>query len=272
MARRRPKQLALPIPPGWGGRRVGAGRKPSARLPGVWHVRRPKHDRQHPVLITLRADRRLPSLRSERVFSELQTGISRADRSSFRVIHFSVQTDHAHFVVEADDRRALTRGLQGLAARCARAINRALGRHGRVWTDRYHARPLRTPRETRAAIVYVLQNFRKHLGAPAIVDPCSSGRWFKGWEGVPRPNTAPSPVSEPRTWLASVGWRRAGGPIRAEEAPAAVLAPETLPNQVRIAGHAQRRRGSRAEPQAHQMHAMSRAAGAAHVPGFEPAH
>src|SRR5215468_3647013 len=181
MARRQQRQLALPIPPGWGGSRAGAGRKPNARLPGVWHVRRPEHDCSHPVLVTLRADRRLPSLRSERVFSRLLPALVRSNRSNFRIIHFSIQIDHLHLVVEADTRRALTRGIQGLAGRCAFAINRAAGRDGRVWSDRYHARPLRTPREMRNAIVYVLQNFRKHLRAPALIDPRSSGRWFDGW-------------------------------------------------------------------------------------------
>ena len=210
------------MPPTWGGRRIGAGRKPNARLPGVWHVPRPPHDCQHPVLVTLRADHRLASLRSERIFVGLRHAIARSNRANFRVIHFSVQTNHVHLVIEADHRIGLTRGIQGLSARCARAINRASSGHGRVWTDRYHARALRTPREVRAAIVYVLQNFRKHLRAPAIIDPRSSGPWFDGWEDATEA-PQPMPVSRPRTWLASIGWRRAGGPIGYHEAPAATI-------------------------------------------------
>jgi hypothetical protein len=33
---------------------------------------------------------------------------------------------------------------------------------GRVFVDRYHAHALLTPREVRAALVYVLQNWAKH--------------------------------------------------------------------------------------------------------------
>lgn len=220
MARRPPRQLALPAPPTWGGRRIGAGRKPNARLAGVWHVQRPPHDGRHPVLVTLRAARRLPSLRSERLFREIARALARSNRGDFRLIHFSVQSDHLHLIVEGDDRKALTRGLQGLAGRCAWAINRAAGRRGRVWTDRYHARPLRTPSETRAAIVYVLQNFRKHLRAPAVIDPRSSGPWFDGWEKAHAPKAKEPPLARPHTWLAALGWRRAGGPIDVHESPA----------------------------------------------------
>jgi hypothetical protein len=137
------------------------------------------------------------------------------------VIHFSVQIDHVHLIVEADAPAMLRRGVQGLAIRCARAINRSIGRRGAVWSDRYHSRPLATPREVRRGMVYVLLNFRKHLRASAGVDPCSSGPWFGGWVEPVAVAVADRPVASPRTWLATVGWRRAGGPIDWREAPSA---------------------------------------------------
>jgi hypothetical protein len=103
--------------------------------------------------------------------------------------------------------------------RTARAINRALGRRGRVWSDRYHTRALGTPREVRSALAYVLLNFRKHLKASAGVDPRSSGPWFEGWKQVPPAMDALSPVQAPRTWLGAVGWKRGGGAIDYREVP-----------------------------------------------------
>jgi hypothetical protein len=87
---------------------------------------------------------------------------------------------------------------------------------------RYGLRILRTPREVRRALAYVLLNARKHWRErhqalpPVRVDEASSGRWFDGWRRVPssrEPPTGPpeSPeVAPPRTWLLSVGWRRHG--------------------------------------------------------------
>jgi hypothetical protein len=90
-------------------------------------------------------------------------------------------------------------------------VNRALGRRGRVFGDRYHARALTTPRAVRHALVYVLMNFRKHLRAGTGLDPCSSAAWFTGWRAVGGPDgRKPCPVVRARTWLAAVGWRRLG--------------------------------------------------------------
>jgi len=102
----------------------------------------------------------------------------------------------------------------------ARAVNRANRRSGAVWGERYHGRAPRTPREVRNGLVYVLLNFRKHLRAPRGIDPRSSGAWFDGWADEVPPHGAPCPVVPARTWLASVGWRRAGGRISARETPA----------------------------------------------------
>jgi REP element-mobilizing transposase RayT len=253
MRRRGKVQLALPAPAGWGGARVGAGRKLVATRPSPPHRPRPPHMARWPVHVTLRARDAIPSLRSMRVFSSLRDSLSASHKTAFRVVHFSVQSDHIHLVVEGDAPVALVRGVQGLAGRCAKAVNRAAGRRGRVWSSRYHAHALRTPTETRRGLVYVLLNFRKHLGASPGVDPRSSGPWFGGWrapvpaprDGAPVATPAPrdgAPVAMPRTWLATVGWRRAGGAIALDERPAPARAsPNPHPGRHSPHSHALRR-------------------------------
>ena len=104
-------------------------------------------------------------------------------------------------------------------ARLARAVNRVTGRSGPVLDGRYHHRSLRSPREVRRALAYVLTNARRHLAKRrnasrivAALDPASSARWFDGWrhEIVIRIETwEPCEVARPRTWLLRAGWRRA---------------------------------------------------------------
>src|SRR5262245_34894758 len=122
MARRRPRQLSLPSPPRWGGCRTGAGRKSSRPRLEKRHVARPSHDARHPVHVTIRAVRQLPSLRSITTFTALVATLARGSQRGFRLTHFSVQTDHLHLIVEATSREALIRGLQGLAGRTALAL------------------------------------------------------------------------------------------------------------------------------------------------------
>lgn len=208
----RARQLTLPVRNTWGGRRKGAGRKPGPR-PLVLHRARAEHKHRFPVHVTLRAGRDVGSLRDARRYPALEEAIGAASRSNFRVVQFSVQGDHVHLVVEAHDGDALSSGIRGLMIRGARALNRAARRVGRVWADRYHARALRTPREVRNGLAYVLLNARKHRRAAPALDPCSSARWFDGWcehdALVDLGREAPV-VAAARTWLLRAGWRRHG--------------------------------------------------------------
>jgi putative transposase len=184
---------------------------------GMPHRSRPRHCHRHPVHVTLRRVRCLPSMREPLLFSALGRAFAGASRWWFRVVHFAVQDDHIHMMIEADDNASLSRGMIGLAVRLARAFNRVLGRRGSLWSERYHSRELRTPRETRNCLVYVLMNRKKHAPRSAGVtelDPCSSARWFTGWKhppssGPPVLHDVP-PVVPPRTWLACSGWMRHG--------------------------------------------------------------
>jgi len=155
------------------------------------------------------------------MFTTVRSALARSSTSTFRVLHFSVQCDHLHLIVEADDTKALALGMGTLKIRIARGINRTLSRRGVVWADRYHARALRTPSEVRAALFYVLQNWKKHIRNAHGLDGRSSAAWFDGW--TDRPTTRPhgnSPVVAPRTWLAAIGWRRSTvGRWRKSEAP-----------------------------------------------------
>ena len=215
---RRPVPLPL-RPRTWGGARAGAGRPAGARR-RVPHRRRPPHEARYPVHGTLRVRAALPSLRGAGVFRAVSDALAASSRRGFRVLEFSVQSNHIHLLVEAHDRTRLSRGLQGLKVRIARAVNRTLHRRGTFWAERYHARALATPREVRNALVYVLRNGQKHGTCGSGLDPCSSAAWFTGWECSTLRPVHPTPVVPPQTWLARVGWRRHGliaieeGPVR----------------------------------------------------------
>ena len=136
---------------GWGGKRAGAGRKrkDGKVLPaGVSHLRRAKHDAQHPVGITLKVRSEVGSLRgrlaSQEVLGALELSRLRAD---FRIVHFLIHGNHLHLIVEAKSRPSLSRGVQALEIRIARGLNQAMKRSGKVFDDRFDAHALRTPSE-----------------------------------------------------------------------------------------------------------------------------
>jgi REP element-mobilizing transposase RayT len=193
----------------------------------VWHRERAEFPKNNPGLVTIRVRRDVPSLRTVRLVLEVEDSLrALAERADFRVVHYSLQHDHVHMLVEAESVAALSNGMKSLAARLARAVNRVFGRRGAVLDGRYHHRALGTPREVRAALAYVLLNARKHAGLPAPsrpgcegwVDPASSGRWFEGWAESRAVATDRPSVVRAQTWLLRAGWRR-HGLIRRDEVP-----------------------------------------------------
>jgi REP element-mobilizing transposase RayT len=200
---------------------AGAGRlrKPEKQRWFVAHVARPVHKKRHPVHVTLRAKGGLPSFRHQSVQQMLQGVLARQlrrrYRNDFQVVHFSIQSNHLHVIAEATDKRTMRSGVSGLVIAFAKRLNALLGRlTGKVWGDRYHARALETPAEVRNALVYVLQNFKKHgtttHGGP-IVDHQSSAPRFDGWRiavvSLPARARVPWAPRRPRTWLLDEGWR-----------------------------------------------------------------
>ena len=185
----------------------------------VHHVRRDPHEGRHPAHVTVRVRRGVPSLRRRTLVRELRRSLREAcERGEFRVVHYSIQRDHVHMIVEAAGRHALGRGMKSIGSRLARAVNRVFRRSGPVLLGRYHVRALKTPREVRNALAYVLLNARKHWrerhgeAPPVRVDEASSARWFEGWSREPpgERRGGPMEVATAHTWLLRVGWRRRG--------------------------------------------------------------
>jgi len=221
----RAQQLSIAFPEvkRRGGARAGAGRKPAAaHLRRTPHRARAKHQRGNPVHITLRANTR--SLRSQHVARTVMGAIRDSSGAQFRIAHYSVQDNHLHLIVEAESKQSLSGGVHGLAIRIAQRVNRLLFQQGRFWADRWHGRALSSPRQVRNALVYVLQNHKKHSagGRQAGLDPLSSACYFDGFSrGIPSELRAIGPPGvAPQTWLLAVGWRQRGLIDWLAEAPA----------------------------------------------------
>ena len=201
-------QLALPLArPTRGGKRPGAGRKPNpAKRSRVPHRARPRLSRHHPVHAVLRVREDVTNLRGPAFGSLLASFSKGRERPGFRLVHFSVQSNHLHLLVEADDEVALARGMQALAIRIAKNLNQILDRHGQVFEDHYFAKQMRSPAQVRHTLHYVFRNAEHHAGAAlAGPDSRSSERYLEA------PLPPDGPVAAPKTWLLTSGWRRERG-------------------------------------------------------------
>ena len=194
---KRAAQRQLPL---HGGPRPGSGRPRGNRTS---HAARMRFHKPTPVHVTLRMKAHVWNLRSRRCSTRIRAAFAEArGRFGARLVDYSVQGNHLHLILEADDSAALSRGMQGLAIRIAKALNALMGRKGRVFDDHYFSRLLRTPTELVRAIRHVLGNAAHHFRA-AGADPFSS--------------TALGPdaleLAAPVGWLLRRGLRRAAPEI-----------------------------------------------------------
>jgi REP element-mobilizing transposase RayT len=235
MRQSRGKQKQLSLDLGRSSSWYNRGGRPTGPNPRVRHLSRQAFPETDPCHVTLKVAKRVGSLRRKAIVREIEDSFREAnERGDFRLVVYSIQRDHAHLIVEAKSREALGRGMKALASRLARAVNRVLGRSGKVLRDRYHLQVLTNPRQVWNAISYVLCNARRHekkhrdrlarsgvvvplLESRGTLDGASSARWFGGWRpDVPIDRSPPSGlgwrsvVAQARTWLLREGWQRYG--------------------------------------------------------------
>ena len=148
----------------WGGARAGAGRPAKGPHPSEPHRVRPPLSRHHPVLVRARTAQGLAHrLGRRRILQALRRALRLSlGRSDFRIVDLAIRGADLELVVEAQDRIALARGMQGFQVSAARALNRAAARSGNVFVDRYRPAPLVTPALVRAA----LDRMSTHIAAP----------------------------------------------------------------------------------------------------------
>jgi REP element-mobilizing transposase RayT len=197
-----------------GGRRPGAGRKPTTRLRRVPHRRRASHNPDCAMHMTVLRRDGLPSFRQQRVLSLVHELMRKKNDDSFQIVHYSIQSNHIHLISEARDRRAVTRKMQGFMVAFAKRLNAMLNRVGKVWADRYFARDVVGSREMKNVLAYVFLNAKKHRAMHEdlrMFDLFSSAVRFDGWEDRflafgfddwPKP--------KPRTRMLRTWWRNHG--------------------------------------------------------------
>lgn len=242
-ARKRHIQLSLPKldknGQHRGGARPGAGRPKKGERASERHKTREAFRPNEPAHVTLRVVPQVASLRGYDAYHALRKAlIVTYAKALIRIVHISIQGTHLHLIVESNNRMSLARGMQSFEIAAAKNLNAAMSkrlgrrRKGTVFPDRYHAVIIRTPRQARSNVAYVLNNWRRHGESTTVVaqkhgwrvDPFSSAPSFRDWQDLDTsslvwPETYYRlPVFEPRTWLLKDGWKK-HGLLRATEVP-----------------------------------------------------
>ncbi len=204
---------------GWGGKRKGAGRPNKTKT--VNHMKRPLVNLKKPLHLTMRLKDGKPNLRKRHLLREFKNCLGNAKKKGLHIIHFSLQSNHIHMIAEARDNKSLSAGMKSLVGKMARTVSRG---KGAVFVGRFHLKEIRDPRQMKNVLEYVLLNHAKHANLIEYIDQFSSGGIFRHWksllgrkfrgliyEQVKEDGATATYLSEPTSWLCSVGWMRACG-------------------------------------------------------------
>lgn len=124
----------------WGGARRGAGRPARGPIASEPHQTRPELGPLRPIHIRARLTRGLASVATRRAYQALRRAVALSlARSDFKIVQLAWRSRGrcVELVVEATDKHALARGMQGFQVSAARALNRLARRAGTVFPDRY---------------------------------------------------------------------------------------------------------------------------------------
>lgn len=209
------KQLEFNKVKGWGGKRKRAGRK--NRTSTVNHMKREKVEAKYPVHITIKLKKGVASLRGPKMVAAFKSSLQKAKKRGLKVIHYAIESNHAHFFAESESNRAIRSGMASFGSSFGKSVRRVSGGKGSVFNGRYHLTVLKSPRQTKNAMAYVLLNHSKQQGAKPYADQKSSAPFFGDWRArlgeryrVNKPIPRPDYLSDAESWLGRVGWRRAG--------------------------------------------------------------
>lgn len=149
-----------------GGYRKGSGRT-RLHSKGVAHRTREKVKHYQPLHINFKFRTFIKKKDSLRI---LKRALINARKQGLRIVHFSMQSNHIHLIVEALNNEVLSSGMRALTVTFAKGL-----KMGKVQVERYHLHVLKTKQEVKHAVHYVAFNQHRHeKGTYTVIDEFTS--------------------------------------------------------------------------------------------------
>jgi REP element-mobilizing transposase RayT len=151
----------------------GAGR-PAIHDPGIRHTERPLIKKPSSLHLTIKVEKIKADIKNKTVLSILKRAIQNARKQGLRVIHFSLEYDHVHLLIEAENNTTLGKGMQAFGVTFSKAINRVRKTTGKVYKHRYHFKAITSPKQLKNVMSYIFKNGVKHGTSKSMLNGYNS--------------------------------------------------------------------------------------------------
>ena len=145
-----------------------AGRKP-IHDKGIRHIRRERFERESSFHITIKVREDKSDLQNKMILKALHHAIMKARAKSLKVIHYTLEYNHIHMLVEAFNQEQLSNCMQSFGVTLAKMINKVKFKKGGVYKHRYHLRRLISVMELKNVLKYIFNNGIKHKNSNTIM-------------------------------------------------------------------------------------------------------
>ena len=148
-----------------------AGRK-AIHDKGIRHTSREFISRPSALHLTVKLKR--ADIQNKVILRILKHAIYRSRLQGIRIVHFTLEHDHVHLYAECGSNLVLAKGMKAFGVTLVKGINKLKRSKGTLYKYRFHLRILKTPRDAKNVINYILKNGIKHRRTLKVINPYNS--------------------------------------------------------------------------------------------------
>lgn len=153
--------------------RKRAGRK-AKHDRGVRHIKRERFFKDCSFHITIKVKQNKADIQNKQILKGLHRAILKARRKGVRVIHYTLEYNHVHLLVEASNNLLLSKAMQSFGITFAKYINKVKRINGDVYKQRHHLRKINGPLDLKHVLHYIFYNGVKHKSTNRILSVYNS--------------------------------------------------------------------------------------------------
>lgn len=144
--------------------------RPAIHDRGIRHIERPRFNRPRSFHLTIKVKSNKADIQNKKILKALHHAIFRGRLKGLKIVHYTLEFNHVHLLVEASCNRVMHSGMQALGISLAKAINRFKSLKGSVYKHRYHYRQISSPRDLKNVLHYIFHNGIKHKRTRHVLD------------------------------------------------------------------------------------------------------
>jgi REP element-mobilizing transposase RayT len=146
-----------------------AGR-PAIHDSGIRHTRRFRLKKPSSLHLTIKVRENKADIQNKRILKALHYAIKRARLKGLKIVHYTLEYNHVHLLVESVDNKILHKGMQAFGITIAKSINKIKSTKGAVYKNRYHLRVINSAKQLKNVLHYIFSNGVKHKRTHSKID------------------------------------------------------------------------------------------------------